>query len=763
MRWVFAGVALGVSLAAFGVAKPVPPFQEGMQLLGAFENVPLVMKGMRPLAGWDEREAKLLPIRFGVGAKGLKSQWDYPIRCDLLSAGALSLDISVSSPVLTTVRIYLKSGEGGWYAGSLRLPDAAVGRWTRIRLSAETFPGVEGNPLGLGHIDGLRLTFLRPYGGEKFRGSVALANLSAPSSRGDVPLVVDGADAEPYASYVVRTIRSLGLPVATLPARELTSDALERRPFVVLPYNPNLPDAAANALKAYLVQGGRAVVSSCGMRLDILAALGVRRSGSWYQKDEKGAFRLSGLLPAGSLKTSLMGRVDQASWQTDWLAPIGVGETAATWSDETGADTGRAALVKTDRGYVFGHVFLKEGLPLLEAIAGELWPEEVTKRAAEREARRKALADFGKAADEWARSQEGKDGERRLMWCHSPLGLNNDGNWDASVRTLKVCGYTDLIANFAWGAGADYPTRVGKTTAAVEKYGDLLEAARVACRKYGVKLHVWLVCWPMSRSLDPSYITELDGQGRLQYNAAGKRVKTNNTTWLCPSSPENRDLLARMMLEFAERGADGVHFDYIRYPGENACYCAKCRERFEQMQGRPCGDWPGDVRDGGACRESWQRFRRENVTALVCRVREEMRVRFPAVEVSAAVFRDPVGDRESVAQDWGGWLKAELVDFVCPMDYTWNLSGFVDMLHLQKDHVGTTRVYPGIGLTSSARFPADGGDAMRFSEQVLAVRQEGFPGFTCFNFDSRCVKAMKIAREGVLRGFSGNDDSQEGK
>lgn len=756
MRRMLAGIALGVSFAAAGGVKPVPPLQEGLQFLGDFEDVPLLMAGMRPLDGWNGREAKLLPIRFDVGANGPKSQWDYPIRCNLLSAGALSLDISVSSRVLKTIRIYLKSGDAGWYAGSLRLPDAAVGRWIRVKLSSETFPGVEGNPLGLGHIDGLRLVFLKPmYGGEKFRGTVALANLSAPTCRNDIPIVVSSANDTTYATSVAEAIRSIGLPVATFDERELTSDAVEHRPFVVLPYTPNLPDTAANALKTYLAHGGRAIVSSCGVRSDILAALGVMRTGTWCQKAEKGSFRLSGLLPAGSLKTSLTGRVDQVSWQTDWLAPVGVGETAATWSDETGADTGRAALVKTDRGYVFGHVFLKEGLPLFEAIVGELWPEEVAKRAAEREARRKALADFGKAADEWARSQEGKVGERRLMWCHSPLGLNKDGDWDASVRTLKECGYTDLIANFAWGGGADYPTKVGKMTSVAEKHGDLLEAARAACRKYGVKFHVWLVCWPMSRSLAPAYITELDEQGRLQYDAAGKRVKTNNTAWLCPSSPENHELLAQLMLEFAERGADGVHFDYIRYPGENACYCAKCRERFEKMQGRPCVGWPGDVLEGGVCREAWQRFRRENVTALVRRVREEMRASFPAVEVSAAVFRDPVVNRESVAQDWGGWLKEDLVDFVCPMDYTWNLFGFMDYLHHQKDQVGTARVYPGIGLTSSARFPNDGGDALRFSEQVLAVRQEGFPGFTCFNFDSRCVKAMEVAREGVLRVISG--------
>jgi len=464
MRQVITLAVLGFPLLAMGVVKPVPPVQDGMEVLGGFDEVPLVKEGMTPLAGWDGREAKLLPIRFGGGESGRKSLWDYPIRCDLLAKGHLSLDISVSSPVLTTACIYLKSGNAGWYVGKLRLPDAAVGRWTRVRLSAETFPGVEGNPRGLGHVDGLRVTFLRPHDGEKFRGTVALANLAVPAGQDDVPLVVSTVGEGSFASRAAETIRAMGLPVSTLEARELTVEALANRPFVMLPYNPNLPDKAADALKAYLNKGGRAIATSCGARPDVLAALGVERTGSWYCKSEKGAFRLSGLLPAGSLKSSLTGRVEQASWQTDWLVPAEAGETTATWTDEKGMDTGRAALVKTVHGYVFGHVFLDSGKPLLEAIVGDLWPQETAKAAAVRAERRASRAAFESAANAWSQSLDGKADERRLMWCHSPLGLNKDGDWDASVRTLKELGYTDLIANLAWGAGADYPTKVGKTT-----------------------------------------------------------------------------------------------------------------------------------------------------------------------------------------------------------------------------------------------------------------------------------------------------------
>lgn len=560
---VLAGCALWANAT---VPKPPPPLTEGIEMFGPFEEVPEPMPGTHAPAGWNSVGERLLPIRFSAMGSH-KSQWDFPIRCDLTRCDALSLDVCVASPQLKSFFIYLKSGPGGWYRGSVRMPTEGTGRWLRLNLTRSQFPAVEGNPRGWDHIDGLRIAFHRPRGVETFRTVVALAN---------------------------------------------------------------------------------------------------------------------------------MGKV---------------GERGA-------------------------------GAPSKEASA----------MAAAKAAKRKAeVTAFASAADAWAKSLPGKTGERRLMWCHSPLGLKKDGDWETSVRELKECGYTDLIANLAWGYGADYPSRIMPPTPLVAKHGDLFAAAKAACRKHGVRFHVWLVCWPMARGIDKSYAESLERQGRLQRNAKGALVRTNNTTWLCPSSPENRTLLGDAMLELAEKGADGVHFDYIRYPGEGACYCQNCRIRFEATMGRQCADWPKAVMAGGTDRTEWVKFRVENVTALVKAVGDAVHSRHPGVEVSAAVFRDPRGDMVSVGQDWAGWLKAGLVDFVCPMDYTWNLEDFRAYLQDQKEVVGTAKVYPGIGLTSSARFPLDGGDAYRFSEQVLAVREEGFSGFTCFNFDGRCIKAMRIAREGVLR------------
>ena len=740
-----------LSLGAATVPKPEPPQRLSTRILGTFGDIPAPESGARTVEGWGTSGERLLPIRFADGPTApSKVTYDFAIRGDLERRGPLSLDVFVPDLRLATVNMYLRSGAGGWYRCFYRLPDSAVGRWVRMELSRTLFTGVEGNPLGWDRIDGFRISFSRPLGCGVFSSFVALANMTEPLVSEGAPLVIlsPTKDGRHFGNVVADTIRDMGLSVTTLDEGAVDADSLVRCPFVVLPYNPSLSPAAYAAFKAYLDAGGHAIVSACGLGKEALSAMGVKSVGSWFAKRETGNFRIGGLLPKGHLAANgLTGLVEQVSWQTEKLAPVGDGEVVATWADAFGADSAMPAAVQTERGFTFGHVFLKTGAPLLREMVYSLCPN-VRARAVARVAE---LERFEEAANAWAKSLPGKSGERRLMWCHSPLGLHKDGDWETSVRELKECGYTDLIANLAWGYGADYPSRVMPSTPIVARHGDMLEAAKTACRRHGVRLHVWLVCWPMARGIDKSYAASLDRQGRLQRNAKGALVRTNNTTWLCPSSPENRTLLGNAMLEMAEKGADGVHFDYIRYPGESACYCQDCRRRFEANLKRPCADWPKAVMAGGLDRAEWVKFRIENVTALVKTVGDAVHARYPGVEVSAAVFRDPRGDAVSVGQDWADWLKSGYVDFVCPMDYTWSESGFRAYLRHQKSEVGTAKVFPGIGLTSSARFPLDGGDAYRFSEQVLAVREEGFPGFTCFNFDGRCVKAMRIAREGVLR------------
>ena len=125
------------------------------------------------------------------------------------------------------------------------------------------------------------------------------------------------------------------------------------------------------------------------------------------------------------------------------------------------------------------------------------------------------------------------------------------------------------------------------------------------------------------------------------------------------------------MVEVARRYAvDGLHFDYIRYPDGEHCYCAGCRERFEGTAGAPVAKWPADVHPSGLQRQRWLDSRRDNISTVVREVSRQARQVRPGLKLSAAVFRNWASDRDSVGQDWKLWCERGWLDFVCPMDYT---------------------------------------------------------------------------------------------
>jgi uncharacterized lipoprotein YddW (UPF0748 family) len=239
---------------------------------------------------------------------------------------------------------------------------------------------------------------------------------------------------------------------------------------------------------------------------------------------------------------------------------------------------------------------------------------------------------------------------------------------------------------------------------------------------------------------------------------AAKMAATNRTQvayggaakpgWLCPSHPDNQALEIAAMVELAKKGVDGVHFDYIRYPDGNHCFCKGCRARFEAMAGGTVTNWPAAVRQDERLKRLWQDFRTSNITVVVRAVSRRVRAEAPGVKLSAAVFTNAETSPANVGQDWVTWCKEGLLDFVCPMDYVESPALFRGQIVPQKRLVGKVPVYPGIGLST---WRHDGRDAVRLAQQILAVREAGLDGFTVFNFDRRAEKALPLLHLGVTR------------
>jgi uncharacterized lipoprotein YddW (UPF0748 family) len=238
-------------------------------------------------------------------------------------------------------------------------------------------------------------------------------------------------------------------------------------------------------------------------------------------------------------------------------------------------------------------------------------------------------------------------------------------------------------------------------------------------------MHVWKVNHNLLHA-PPEFVAKLRADGRTQKDRQGADVN-----WLCPSHPENFALERDSMLEVVRNyGVDGIHFDYIRYPNKDGCFCAGCRERFEQAVGVKLEQWPEDVLTGKLA-EPFGDWRREQITGLVRAVSKEAHLLKPGIKVSAAVFGNWESARKVVGQDAKAWIKAGYLDFVCPMDYESADADFSKWVSSQVAAVNhKIPVYAGIGA-----FKLSGPEQL--AGQIQLSRQLGADGFVIFNLTEK--------------------------
>ncbi len=324
-----------------------------------------------------------------------------------------------------------------------------------------------------------------------------------------------------------------------------------------------------------------------------------------------------------------------------------------------------------------------------------------------------------------ALGQEAPGTELRGAWIHSPRGIPGWG-WDATVKTLADHGFNALFANFSWTVSGDYPSRVSVPHPSLrQKDGtvrDLLQECLDACRKYGIQLHVWVVVCNMGEHTPEPVKEALRKAGRTQVDSQGAP-----SDYLAPQLPENQELLRQVLTELVTHyPVDGVHLDYIRYPfGEYDCSPAARRD-FQKALGRPVADWPRAVMPGGVLREPYRQWCRDNVTSLVRVARQALREARPETALSAAVYGYWVGARESVAQDAVVWVEEDLVDFLCPMNYSGKPEDAAGWLARQMQAVeGRIPLYSGL-----ANYMCETPEALR--QEIREARLLGAEGFVCF-------------------------------
>ncbi len=292
----------------------------------------------------------------------------------------------------------------------------------------------------------------------------------------------------------------------------------------------------------------------------------------------------------------------------------------------------------------------------------------------------------------YAASVPSKPGEFRAVWCHSPAGISGM-SWDQALKTLSDVGFNAIIVNMSWGDAAAYKSKLLPMVG--DKKRDLLAECAAAGKKHGIAVHAWKCNLRCRASRSGKFHEKLRREGRLMQDCHGKTVEYA----MCPSDPANIKLEVDSMVEMArDYDIAGVHFDYIRFPGHETCYCPRCRKQFETEYKVKVKNWPADVRTG-ELKKKYLQFRCDRITNLVAAVNKATHKARPDILVSAAVFWHWPSARVMVGQDWKLWVEKGYLDFVCPMQYIQRTADFETQMQAISRWVGgRVPLTPGIGL-----------------------------------------------------------------
>ena len=710
-----------------------------------------------------------------------RAVYDRSVDLDLSRWGRLSLDVYVDQPGLFRgMTIYFRSG-GGWYGASV--PMGRQG-WNSVNLTRSSFR-TEDSPGPWSEIDTIRLSAWR---GSDETGFCAVDNLMA--HREPYALVIGshtmnkgGAEAkgvQSVADTVSNLLAEAGILTSTIGDEDVEAGFLSDYEFAVFPYNPDMTEEEVAAIREYVAGGGR-LMAFYQLRSDLGDLLGARSVG-WQRQEYAGQFSEIRFEGADEFE-GIPGSVQQNSWNLTVAEPTEAGRVIAWWHDADGENTNVPAFIASDAGLWMSHILTDSDrsgkqrmlVSMLGRYLPEIWPQAAQRAlepprqigligdpddavrwieahasdapdaagvAAALVEHRRMLADAREAlgAEEYARAtdtasaawdrlrdaylmaQKSRDAEFRGWWNHSGTGAFD--TWEESMQNLETNGFNAAVPNMLWGGAALYRSEYLPAHPVLAERGDQIAECVEAAKRHGIEVHVWKVNWNLASRAPEEFVQQLRDEGRLQLSFGGVEL-----LWLCPSDPRNLELELNTMVEVARNyDVDGAHFDYIRYPGAQGCFCEGCHERFEQDTGLTVENWPADLRTD-ALKDAWTQWRCDNISRLVEATAREVRAIKPHCKISAAVFGQYPECRVSVGQDWVYWIEQGWLDFACPMNYLPEDAAFATTVARQMEQVaGRVPLYPGIGAWKLST-------ADRVAGQVQIARELGADGFTIFDYN----------------------------
>ena len=356
--------------------------------------------------------------------------------------------------------------------------------------------------------------------------------------------------------------------------------------------------------------------------------------------------------------------------------------------------------------------------------------------------------------------------ETRALWVLR-TSLSSPDSIAALVRTAREHGFNTLLVQVRGRGDAYYNGGLEPRAAELQRQPasfDPLATTLTAAHAAGLRVHAWvnvnfvssavempiasthlvhrhpewlMVPRDLARELSkvpeasPSYAGRIARWTRAQTSVEGLYVS--------PVIPASADYIDAVIRDLTTRyDLDGIHLDYIRYPSDRFDYSraairefrdtirptlpAAARRDLDEREPIDPLAYPDSFQD------EWRAFRTGRLTALVARLRTTIKTVRPSALVTVAAAPDIDEAREHRLQDWGAWLRAGLIDAICPMAYTAEAAQFAEQIAAVRAAAGTAAVWAGIG---AYRMPP-----AQTIAHIEAARRLGAAGVVLFSYDS---------------------------
>ncbi|HFE65249.1 MAG TPA: hypothetical protein ENK14_12670 [Caldithrix sp.] len=327
--------------------------------------------------------------------------------------------------------------------------------------------------------------------------------------------------------------------------------------------------------------------------------------------------------------------------------------------------------------------------------------------------------------------------------------LTTPGSIDKMLQLSRQCGITDLFVQVRGRGDAYYRSSLEpKAKSIPDSTFDPLDYLLQQNRSDSIRIHAWLnVFYVWSKDSlpgDRNHIVNRNGHWLARssvypdlLNDYPRSVKRAHVEGLFISPLQQQaqqnflDILSDLLRHYS---IDGIHLDYIRYPGPDfdihPDVVKGFRRRYvlnpSQFLANP-ESFAGKFSIAGY--ESfyfyWRKYLMDGLSDYVRKISDQVRKESPGILITAAVKPDIARARWDYYQDWQRWIQSGWLDYAIPMNYSPDSSIFNKRLRTYSRKIPPQKYLIGIALYNQSS-----DKAMRKIDRVTELENAGFVLFS---------------------------------